>query len=208
MSDEVRERAFEPFFTTKEAGRGTGLGLSTVYGFARQSRGAVGIESRPGAGTTLTLFLPRPWQTAEPAAPRDDGTVGSIRPGLQVLLVEDDADVREVVCGYLDALGCRVRATANAEQALLTLASGAEVDLLLTDVALGSGMRGTELARRARQRLPDLPVLLKSGFSPELLAADRGALPDTELLRKPYTREELAAAIARATAPRAPPTAA
>jgi PAS domain S-box-containing protein len=207
MSDEVRERAFEPFFTTKEAGRGTGLGLSTVYGFARQSRGAVGIDSKPGAGTTLTLYLPRPWQAAEPAT-RDDGTVGSIRPGLQVLLVEDDADVREVVCGYLDTLGCRVSATASAEQALLTLASEADVDLLLTDVALGSGMRGTELARRARQRLPDLPVLLMSGFSPELLAADRGALPDTELLRKPYTREELAAAIARATAPRAPPTAA
>jgi PAS domain S-box-containing protein len=208
MTDEVKERAFEPFFTTKEAGRGTGLGLSTVYGFARQSRGAVAIDSAPGAGTTLTLFLPRPWQ---PAASEGEGAEaaappGRLRPGLAVLLVEDDVDVREVVRSYLDALGCRVTAVASGEQALHALDGPAGIDLLLSDVALGAGMRGTALARQARDRRPGLPVLLMSGYSSELLAADREVLPEAELLRKPYTRDELAAAIARVTARR--PTAA
>ncbi len=202
MTDEVKERAFEPFFTTKEAGRGTGLGLSTVYGFARQSRGAVAIDSAPGAGTTLTLYLPRPWQPAEAERPGAPPAPGIVRPGLAVLLVEDDVDVREVVRGYLDALGCRVTAVASGEQALHALDVGTGVDVLLSDVALGAGMRGTALARQARARRPGLPVLLMSGYSTELLAADRDELPEAELLRKPYTREELAAAIARLTAPR------
>ena len=201
MPDEVKERAFEPFFTTKEAGRGTGLGLSTVYGFVKQSRGAVGIESLPGAGTTLTLFIP---QHHAAVAPVTDAASASeeVLLGLNVLLVEDDAEVRAVVQNFLGTLGCEVSVAASAEQALLALGPQARFDLLLTDIALGAGMRGTQLAAQAHQRFPKLAVLLMSGFSSELLDADRDSPPTWELLRKPCSRDELARAIARVVAPR------
>ncbi len=196
MPDEVKERVFEPFFTTKEPGRGTGLGLSTVYGFVKQSKGAITIDSAPGAGTTVTLYIPRPWDLA--AAPPPVAQASRVVPtGLTVLLVEDDAEVRSVVRTFLETLGCKVSVAASAEQALLTLEAGSALDLLLTDIALGAGMRGTELAARAQRRFPGLAILLMSGFSSELLDADRESPPSWELLRKPYSREELASAIAR-----------
>ncbi len=201
MSDAVKERAFEPFFTTKEAGRGTGLGLSTVYGFARQSHGTVAIDSAPGVGTTVTLLLPQPAQPA-PADARAAAAPPPPHPGLAVLLVEDDADVRAVLVDFLEALGCRVQAAASGEQALLLLDDHPELDLLLSDIALGAGMRGNRLAAQAQQRRPRLAVLLMSGYSIESIAADREAPPHWELLRKPCTRDELAAAIARAVAAR------
>jgi CheY-like chemotaxis protein len=197
MPEEVRERAFEPFFTTKQAGRGTGLGLSTVYGFAKQSRGAVAIASLPGAGTTVSLYLPRPWDEQPPADEPAGGTE-AVPPGLKVLMVEDDTEVRSVARRFLDMLGCEVTACASAEQALLLLTPDAGFELLLTDIALGAGMRGTELARLAQARLPHLAILLMSGFSAELLDADRESPPSWELLQKPYSRGELAQAIARA----------
>ena len=195
MSDEIKERAFEPFFTTKEAGRGTGLGLSTVYGFVKQSKGAIALDSTPGVGTTLTLYIPRPWNTAAPA--QDDNGSQIVPEGLSVLLVEDDAEVRAVVRTFLDAMHCIVDAAASGEQALLALGTEAKFDLLLTDIALGAGIRGTELAAQAQQRFPKMAVLLMSGFSSELLDADRDSPRSWELLRKPYTREELARAIVR-----------
>ncbi|MEO8804978.1 MAG: PAS domain S-box protein [Burkholderiaceae bacterium] len=199
MPDEVKERAFEPFFTTKEVGRGTGLGLSTVYGFIKQSKGAITIDSAPGAGSTLTLYIPRPREA--PAT----GTVSAsathaVSPGLEVLLVEDDAEVRSVVHTFLDALGCKVSAVSSAEHALLALDPNSAFDLLLTDITLGPGMRGTELATYAQERFPSLPVLLMSGFPAELLEADRESPSSWELLRKPYSREELARAIGRVLA--------
>ena len=198
MADEVKERAFEPFFTTKETGRGTGLGLSTVYGFVKQSKGAIAIDSAPGTGTTLTLYIPKPWGTAGPApAPADAGASQAVPEGLSVLLVDDDAEVRAVVRSFLDTLRCTVAEAASGEQALLMLGPQASFDLLLTDIALGAGMRGTELAAQALLRLPALAVLLMSGFSSELLEADRIAPPTWDLLRKPYSRDELARAIAR-----------
>jgi PAS domain S-box-containing protein len=198
MSEAVRERAFEPFFTTKEAGRGTGLGLSTVYGFVKQSRGAVAIDSAPGAGTTLTLYIPQPHGLA--AALADDTPDDTAVPiGLAVLLVEDDPDVRAVVRRFLESLGCRVTVAASGEQALLLLDPPAGFDLLLSDIALGPGMRGTELAAEVRVRRPAVAVLLMSGFSEDLLAADREAPPDWELLQKPFGRDELARALVRLT---------
>ncbi|WKB53455.1 PAS domain S-box protein [Eleftheria terrae] len=194
MPEAVRERAFEPFFTTKEAGRGTGLGLSTVYGFARQSHGAVALDSAPGAGTTVTLYLPRV-REAEPAD-EAEGADHEVPAGLQVLLVEDDAEVRAVVQRFLATLRCKVTTCVTAEQALALLEPQAGFELLLTDIALGAGMRGTELARLARERLPALKVLLMSGFSSGLL----DSVPDWELLRKPYTRAELARAIGKVLA--------
>ncbi len=197
MPEDVKERAFEPFFTTKPVGRGTGLGLSTVYGFVKQSRGAVALESAPGAGTTISLYLPRPWDEQMSA---DDGmgSEDAVPPGLKVLMVEDDAEVRSIATQFLDTLGCAVTACASAEQALLLLTPDAPFELLLTDIALGAGMRGTELARLTEERLPRLSILLMSGFSEELLDADRDSPPGWELLPKPYSRAELARAIARA----------
>ncbi len=203
MPDEVKERAFEPFFTTKEAGRGTGLGLSTVYGFVKQSRGAVAIDSTPGVGTTLTLYIPRP---RDADAPAHDAAAASQRvpEGLNVLLVEDDPEVRAVVRNFLETLGCAVTPASSGEQAMLALGPEATFDLLLTDIALGAGMRGTQLASHAQQRFPNIGVLLMSGFSTELLDADRDSPPTWELLRKPCSRDELARALARVAASREP----
>jgi CheY-like chemotaxis protein len=169
--------------------------LSTVYGFVKQSRGAIAIDSAPGAGTTITLYIP----AAEAAAASSEAGEGErpIPPGLRVLLVEDDAEVRNVVRNFLETLGCRVTSCANGEQAQLAVSTGHEFDLLLSDIALGAGMRGTELAAWAQERYPALGILLMSGFSEELLDADRDSPPSWELLRKPYSRDELARAIAR-----------
>jgi PAS domain S-box-containing protein len=196
MPEEVKERAFEPFFTTKESGRGTGLGLSTVYGFVKQSHGAVTLDSEPGKGTTITLYIPCP-RLAATANANDDTASLPVPKGLSVLLVEDDAEVRAVAQTHLEYLGCQVSAANSGEQALLALVPAARFDLVLSDIALGAGMRGTEFAALAQERFPGLPVLLMSGFSAELLDADRHAPPGWELLRKPYSREELAQAIAR-----------
>ncbi|HEY8975262.1 MAG TPA: ATP-binding protein, partial [Burkholderiaceae bacterium] len=197
MPEDVRERAFEPFFTTKEAGRGTGLGLSTVYGFAKQSRGTVTLASRPGLGTTVTLFIP---QAQAPAAETpDEASDGATLPaGLSVLLVEDEAEVRKVALAFLKAQGARVRECVDAAEAMAALDADASFDLLLSDIALGTGMRGTELARVLQERQPGLRVLLVSGFSSELLDADQTAPPDWALLPKPYSRAELVRAIVAA----------
>ncbi|WPG41358.1 PAS domain S-box protein [Variovorax sp. EBFNA2] len=200
MPEDVKERAFEPFFTTKQAGRGTGLGLSTVYGFVNQSQGAVAIDSRMGLGTTVTLYLPRQEEFA-PSAALEVHADEAIPPGLRVMLVEDDMEVCKVAETFLATLGCDVVTAATAEQALLALDAGAgPFDLLLSDIALGPGMRGTRLAAQVQQRFPQTAVLLMSGFSSELLDADREVPPSWELLRKPYSRAELARAIAKVLA--------
>ncbi len=199
MPDSVKERAFEPFFTTKEHGRGTGLGLSTVYGFARQSQGAVALESAPGRGTTLRLYLPANAQPSGAEAADMEAAIRELPDGLRVLLVEDDFAVRQVVVHFLRALNASVVEADSAEAALEVLAGALEpFDVLLSDIALGPGLRGTELARRAQEADPALAVLLMSGFSAELLDANGQAHASWELLRKPYTRQELAAALVRA----------
>jgi PAS domain S-box-containing protein len=204
MAEDVKERAFEPFFTTKEAGRGTGLGLSTVYGFVKQSKGAVAIDSKLKSGTTVTLYLPQLEDDELPPMEKLGGDE-TIPPGLRVMLVEDDAEVRKVMHTFLATLGCDVATAANAEQALSAMdaETAAPFDLLLSDIALGPGMRGTRLASEAQQRYPGLAILLMSGFSSELLDADRDVPQSRELLRKPCTRSELAQAMARALAARA-----
>jgi PAS domain S-box-containing protein len=196
MPDEVRERAFEPFFTTKSVGRGTGLGLSTVYGFVKQSHGAVTIVSAPGAGTTVTLVIPQ--LGAAPGVIDDVPVADVVPPGLRILLVEDDAAVRAVALAFLGTLDAKVTACASGEEAMVVLDSGSDFDLLLTDIALGAGMRGTELATQAQASRPALAVLLVSGFSAELIDADRVAPLDWELLPKPYSRNDLARAVATA----------
>jgi len=195
MSEEVRDRAFEPFFTTKQTGHGTGLGLSTVYGFVKQSHGAVAIDSALGRGTTVTLYLPR---ARQPAAPADAEAAapGTACRGLRVLLVEDDAAVAVVAQGFLEGASCEVTHASHGEPALRLLQSDAVFDLLLSDVALGVGMSGIALAQAAQHLRPALPVLLMSGYASDLPPAP-SATPTRELLRKPFSREQLMAAIAR-----------
>ncbi len=194
MSEAVRARAFEPFFTTKEAGRGTGLGLATVYGFAHQSRGGVALESRPGQGTTVTLYLPSAGEPLAAGAAAPDRAAVTLPAGLSVLLVEDEPEVLRVVQTFLTGWGCKVLACSRAEAAVEALQPGGErFDLLLSDVVLGPGLRGTDIAERARALRPGLAVLLMSGYAPDAaVPVDGGAWP---LLRKPFTREQLAQAI-------------
>ena len=198
MTPEVLDRAFEPFFTTKEVGRGTGLGLSTVYGFVSQSRGHIDLVSAPGAGTTLTIYLP----AADAAAGAiDDQSRRSHKPprGLRVLLVEDDDDVRSVAQAFLRAMGCEVAACNTAEAALAELAAprhGMGFDLLFSDITLGAGIDGQELARRVDTLYPALRVLLTSGYSHHV--AGSGGVPlRWPVLAKPYTRQDLAHAVAQ-----------
>ena len=197
MTDAVRERAFEPFFTTKEAGRGTGLGLATVYGFVLQSNGTVRLQTAPGAGTTVSLVLPRYRSAGSVARDNPERRVALPR-DLSVLLVEDQAEVRSVVRLHLQSLGCVVSEFANAEQALASLTAGADHDLLLTDIGLGSGISGTELARQVRQPWPRMALLLMSGYATELVQGQDAGL--AELLHKPFERGALAQAMVRALA--------
>ena len=191
MTADVRARAFEPFFTTKETGKGSGLGLSMVYGFARQSGGDVVINSAPGHGTTVTLYLPcaqEPPATVVDAAPASDDVMphGSET----VLVVEDDADVREFVVAVLSELGYRVLEAATAHEALTILERGETPDVLYTDVVLPGGMSGPELAAHARRRQASLRTLYTSGYTASALMPE-----DSAVLLKPYRREDLARAI-------------
>jgi PAS domain S-box-containing protein len=199
MPDAVKERAFEPFFTTKELGRGTGLGLSTVYGFIKQSQGAITVDSTLGVGTTLSLYLPQVTELHDSATDTAAARL-ALPAGLRVLLVEDDVEVAAVADTFLGAMACVVTKASTGEQAWNLLESGAHFDLLLTDIALGPGMRGTDLAARAAKVRPSLAVLLMSGFSSELIDADRDSPLSWALLPKPYTRQDLASAVALAMA--------
>ncbi len=196
MTPEVLDRAFEPFFTTKEAGRGTGLGLSTVYGFIKQSRGHVELDSAPGLGTKVTLYLPAlagdEFEDEAAAV-----SAASLPQGLRVLLVEDDADVRSVARAFLQSMACEVVACDSAEMALAELERGRRFDLLFSDITLAAGIDGHELARRVNARYPALAVLLTSGYSRHVADSGHVGMPMRwPVLRKPYTRHDLAYAIA------------
>ncbi len=196
MSAAVRDRAFEPFFTTKEAGRGTGLGLSTVYGFVKQSQGHLQLNSTPGSGTLVTLYLPA---MQEPPAPSAAQKAAELPANLRVLLVEDDADVRAVAQAFLQALGCQVQACATAEQALACLGQDtASFDVLFSDITLGAGMDGIALAHQVHAQQPHLAVLLCSGYSRFLAqAGGLASSPPWPVLKKPYTQAALAHAMAQ-----------
>ena len=197
MAADVRDRAFEPFFTTKPAGRGTGMGLSTVYGFVKQSHGHVALDSTPGAGTTVTLYLPAIEQPdGEDGAAPGSVTVTTLPAGLRVLLVEDDDDVRKVAQTFLLSFGCKVLACHNAGAALSELAQGHRFDLLFSDIRLGAGIDGHELAQRVVAQQPDIAVLLSSGYSRYLEGGAGGVPLRWPVLKKPYDREALAQGIA------------
>jgi two-component system NtrC family sensor kinase len=184
-------RVFEPFFTTKEVGRGTGLGLSQVYGFAKQSGGTVTIDSAPGRGTTLTMFLPRSQRTSTDVAPAAEG----LRSAATVLLVEDNKDVAEATTAMLESLGCTVKHAMAAEPALDMLTAGEKIDLVLSDIVMPGGIDGVELARKLRDRFPSMAVLLTTGYSK---AAQKAANEMFPILLKPYQIEALQQAIGEA----------
>ncbi|QDH69033.1 PAS domain S-box protein [Marilutibacter alkalisoli] len=193
MSAETLARAVEPFYTTKPTGRGSGLGLSMVYGFVEQSGGSMRLDSRPGRGTRVELYLPSaiPGGEVDPS-PLAPGTVAG--EGETVLVVEDEPAVRDIAAAFVGSLGYRVLAVGNAGEALEQLARDPQISLLFSDVMLGPGMNGRALAEAARRRRPELAVLLTSGHADA--AAEAGA-EAFELLRKPYRREDLAEALRR-----------
>lgn len=197
MPPEVRERAFEPFFTTKEKGRGTGLGLSMIYGFAKQSGGQATVYSEVGLGTTFNIYLPR--DGALGGGDVDGGReIAGSRAGAVILVVEDDPRVRKLTVNRLESLGYVTLIAADAIEALQLLESGAKLDLVFSDLVMPGGISGYDLARRVAVSHPHLPVLLTSGYADELARRDADAVSHLKVLRKPYRQAELAAAIAEA----------
>ena len=190
MSAEVMQQVFEPFFTTKSEGHGTGLGLSMVYGFVKQSGGHVNLYSEVGHGTTVKIYLPRSFSATEPAAaPVPAEAVGGSE---TILVVEDDAQVRDTVVDLLAALGYHVLKAKDAQNALAIIESGILIDMLFTDVVMPGPLRSPELAQRAKAILPGIAVLFTSGY-PENAIVHGGRLESgVALLGKPYSRIDLA----------------
>jgi len=191
MTPDVTRRAFEPFFTTKEAGKGSGLGLSMIYGFVKQSGGHVSIYSDAGHGATVTMFFPR-CNREKPEKKTTDTSQGFAKgAGERVLIVEDDPRVLTVTRRRLEALGYRVCEAENGAAALAYFDAGGEADILFTDVIMPGALNGFELAQRARARKPGLKVLFTSGYAEEALSIGG----DERILRKPYAAKALAKAI-------------
>lgn len=191
MTRDVQERAFEPFFTTKEVGKGSGLGLSMVYGFVRQSHGHVSIYSEPELGTTIRLYLPLAQQTPETSVRREDAPI--VGGGERIYVVEDDPMVRAHVINSLESLGYRVMVAATGAEALTQIKSGSvECDLLFSDIVMPGGVTGWQLAAEARTLLPGLKVLLTSGYPQETLAAHDHSDTTIPVLPKPYRMADLA----------------
>jgi two-component system, NtrC family, sensor kinase len=199
MSPEIQARAFEPFFTTKEFGRGSGLGLSQVYGYVHQTGGHVAIKTRAGIGTTVTLCMPLA-VVADRAKAARGSAIDQAHPPSTILLVEDDPDVREVTAGALRETGYRVIAAEDGHEALAALAGAERIDLLFSDMIMPHGINGVELARRARTVRPGLPVLLTSGYAGSTLARQGLVEGEFEIIGKPFRHADLVARITSAIA--------
>jgi len=190
MMPEILDKVFEPFFSTKPEGKGTGLGLSMVYGFVKQSGGHVKIYSEVDQGTTVRIYLPRS------VADEDREVVvhnGPVFGGTEtVLVVEDDEDVRSIVVETLTDLGYRVLTAKDAQAGLNVIESGMAIDVIFTDVVMPGPLKSSEMARRAKERLPNVAVLFTSGYTENSIVHGGRLDPGVELLSKPYTREALA----------------
>jgi PAS domain S-box-containing protein len=196
MSAETIDHAFEPFFTTKPIGQGTGLGLSMIYGFARQSGGQVQILSELGKGTRICVYLP---QHGGPAVPQDDtltSTTVENAAGGTILLVDDEASIRHLIDEILDEIGYTVIGAADGAAGVKVLQSGARIDLLITDVGLPNGMNGRQVADIARLLRPDLKVLFITGYAEHAALGDKHLEPGVELLTKPFSLHQLMTKVA------------
>jgi CheY-like chemotaxis protein len=195
MPPEVQERAFEPFFSTKEPGRGTGLGLSTVYGFAEQSGGHATIASEAGKGTTVNLFLPRAEVDTGAKALETANPVPLSAANEVVLVVEDNAEVRELTLQRVEGLGYVALEAESGPAAISILECGEHIDLVLSDIVMAGGMSGYDVARWISDHAPAVKVVLTTGYAAEEARHDAHAPGATPILRKPYKRAELAVAL-------------
>jgi CheY-like chemotaxis protein len=195
MSKEVQDRVFEPFFTTKEVGEGSGLGMSMVYGFVKQSGGYIRIYSEEGHGTTIKLYLPPARRQTEAAAP---APAPLLRGRETIMVVEDDSLVRNFVAAQLQSLGYKTVAAADARAALVIIDNGQPFDLLFTDVILPGGMTGRQLADEVALRHPGMKVLYTSGYTDNAIVHQGRLDPGVLLLSKPYRKSQLANMIRRA----------
>jgi PAS domain S-box-containing protein len=191
MSPEVVARAFDPFFTTKPIGEGTGLGLSMIYGFARQSGGQVRIYTEVGKGTTMCIYLPRHYGDADGASGVDEVPTVRAGGGQTILLVDDEATIRHLVDEVLDEVGYTVIGAADGAAGLKVLQSGARIELLITDVGLPNGMNGRQVADAARSLRPGLKVLFITGYAENAAVGNGHLEPGMELLTKPFSMEAL-----------------
>jgi len=193
MSPGVRAKAFDPFFTTKDVGHGTGLGLSQVYGFVKQSRGHVKIYSEVGEGTTIKIYLPRHHSVADEKEDAVAQTVARGRRDETILVVEDDADVRTYSSDTLRELGYTVLEAPHARAGLQILDTHPEIAVVFTDVGLPGGMNGRQLAEEVRKRHPAVKILFTTGYARNAIVHDGRLDPGVELLTKPFTQAALAA---------------
>ncbi|WP_337876038.1 PAS domain S-box protein [Elioraea sp.] len=207
MTPEVMARAFDPFFTTKEVGKGSGLGLSMVWGFVKQSQGHVQVDSTVGRGTTVRIYLPRADSDTDRRAPAPQEEEEDLPRGSErILLVEDDDLVRRHVSAQLAEFGYRVVSARNGPEALKLIGQGEPFDLLFTDIVMPGGMNGRQLAEAARRLRPDLKVLFTSGYSDQAVHAQEAPGQGIGLISKPYRRQELARRLREALAARPPAT--
>jgi PAS domain S-box-containing protein len=207
MTRDILAKAFEPFFTTKDIGHGTGLGLSQVYGFVKQSGGHVKIYSELGGGTSVKIYLPRLYTNESVSAHEPSPRIAKGRDGETILAVEDDIDVRAHTCGILRELGYRVLEAAKGVAALEILQSHPEIDLLFTDVGLPGGMNGRQLANEARKLNRKLKVLFTTGYARNAIVHEGRLDPGVQLITKPFSYAALSAKVrdmldARAAPPR------
>jgi CheY-like chemotaxis protein len=194
MPSEIADKATEPFFTTKPAGEGTGLGLSQVYGFVKQSGGHLRIYSEPGEGTTVRMYLPRCLSRAPELASASPGDGLQQGSGETILVVEDDPNVRAYVVEALSGIGYRVVEAGDAEGALMVFASNTEIKLMLTDVVM-PGMNGRTLADVVRQSYPAVKTLFMTGYSRNAIVHQGRLDPGVSLIQKPFSQASLAARI-------------
>lgn len=199
---EARPHIFEPFYTTKKEGKGTGLGLATVYGIVKQHHGWVTVDTEVGKGTTFRVLLPYADEPAAPSQPLQPQTTPADVPGMTILAVEDEAILREVNCAVLQRHGYRVLTAESGPQALELVKAGARIDLLLTDMVMPGEMTGRDLARVLQARQPELRVLYTSGYSSGMGDTTFLRRADTHFLPKPYTAETLCQKVAECLQPK------
>ena len=198
MPSDVLVHAFEPFFSTKDVGQGSGLGLSMVYGFARQSGGHATIDSEEGKGSTVKIFLPRSSARCDGGKKHPlDAVLPSVR-GERVLVVEDDADVRALAVALLGNLGYQTLEAATAKAALEVVERSPVIDLLLSDIVLPGGMNGRDLAGAIQRRWPAVKLLYMSGYTEGAISTLARRNGGPRLLQKPFKKADFAAAVRQA----------